>query len=303
MKINTSARIGIYPIVILSMVFWGMSFVWSSIVLRTYSPITTIFLRLILSSIILLAFIIITRRFEKIRKEDYKLFLISSFFNPFLYFIGENYGLKLASPSIAAVIIATIPVFAPVFAFIILRERLSFLNISGIAISFAGIGLMLVNRDFSLNAAPLGIVFLLLAVFSAVIYSIFLKKLSYSYSSLNIIAYQNIIGVFLFLPLFLIFDLRSFLTIRPSAEVWTSLLQLAIFASSLAFIFFTMAIKKLGVSRANVFSNLIPVFTAVFSYIFISENFTRNKILGMIIVITGVLIAQIKKKPFKQILT
>ena len=278
------------------MVFWGMSFVWTSIVFKYYNPITTIFLRLVISTILLSLFIIITGKFEKLKKEDRKLFLISSLFNPFLYFIGQNFGLKNSSPTISAVIIATIPVFTPLVAFLVLKERLSWLNIAGIFISFFGIGIMLVNPDLSLNATPLGIMFLLWAVVSAVVYSVFLKKLTQKYSSLTIITYQNALGVLYFLPLFLIFDYHHFISIRPNRELISSMLQLSVFASSLAFIFFTMTVKELGVSRTNVFSNLIPVFTAIFSAIFISEIFSSTKITGMAIVIIGVMISQFRKK-------
>ncbi|NTV84400.1 MAG: DMT family transporter [Bacteroidales bacterium] len=286
---------GIYPIIILSMIFWGMSFVWSSIVFKYYNPITTIFLRLIISTILLFSFIYLTGKFEKLKKEDRGLFLLSSLFNPFFYFIGENFGLKHSSPTISAVIIATIPVFMPLVAYLALKERISWFNVAGIFISFFGIGIMLVNPDLSLNASPVGIMFLLLAVASAVIYSVFLKKLTLKYSSLTIITYQNALGVLYFLPLFLIFDYQHFITVKPNYELISALLQLSIFASSLAFIFFTMTVKELGVSRTNVFSNLIPVFTAIFSAIFISEIFTGTKIAGMAVVIIGVMISQVRR--------
>lgn len=295
MKKSILLHFGIYPIIILSMIFWGMSFVWSSIVFKYYNPIATIFLRLVISTALLSLFIYFTGKYEKLKKEDLGLFLLSALFNPFLYFIGENYGLKNSSPSISAVIIATIPLFTPLIAFIALKEKISLLNIAGIFISFLGISIMLINPDLSLNASPLGIMFLLWAVVSAVIYSVFLKKLTRKYSSLSIITYQNAIGIVYFLPLFLIIDFQHFISVKPNMQLVTSLLQLSIFASSLAFIFFTMGVKELGVSRTNVFSNLIPVFTAIFSAIFISENFTMNKIAGMAVVISGVMISQVQK--------
>jgi drug/metabolite transporter (DMT)-like permease len=155
---------------------------------------------------------------------------------------------------------------------------------------------MLVNPDLSLNASPVGIMFLLWAVASAVIYSVFLKRLTKKYSSLTIITYQNAMGVLYFMPLFFIFDFDHFMTVRPNMELISSLLQLSVFASSLAFIFFTMTVKELGVSRTNVFSNLIPVFTAIFSAIFISEIFSPTKIAGMAVVITGVMFSQIRRQ-------
>jgi drug/metabolite transporter (DMT)-like permease len=299
MKRSILLHFGIYPIIILSMIFWGMSFVWTSIVFKYYHPITTIFLRLVISTLILSIFIYFTGKYESLKKEDRGLFMLSALFNPFLYFLGENFGLLSTSPTISAVIIATIPVFSPVVAFIALKERLSWLNISGIIISFLGIGVMLVNPDLSLNASPMGVAFLLGAVASAVIYSVFLKKLTKKYSSLTIITYQNALGVMYFLPLFLFFDYQHFITVIPNRELISSILQLSFFASSLAFIFFTMTVKELGVSRTNVFSNLIPVFTAIFSVIFISEIFSLTKIAGMTVVIAGVMISQVSRKKLR----
>ena len=284
----------IYILVLLSMIFWGLSFVWSTIVFRYYNPVTTIFLRLLLSSMILLSFMKITGKLEKIRKEDRKLLILSAFFNPFLYFLGENFGLKYSTPTITSVIIATIPVFTPLAAYLTMRESVTWMNVAGIIISFIGIGIMLINPDLSLNASPAGAILLMGAVISAIIYTVLLKKLIIKYSPLTIITYQNTLGAFYFLPIFLIFDFSHFITVKPNAELITSLLQLALFASSLAFIFYAVGVKRIGMIRTNVFSNLIPVFTAIFSAIFISENFTSTKIAGMTVVILGVMVTQLK---------
>ncbi len=286
----------IYILAILSMLFWGMSFVWTSIVFRYYNPITTIFLRLVISSLILFLVLIIFMKLEKVRKQDIGLFLISSLFNPFLYFLGENFGLKYTSPTISAVIIATIPVFTPVVAWFTLRERLLPVNIAGILISFAGIMIMLINPDLSLNADPLGVALLFFAVVAAIGYSVLLKKLAERYSALAIITYQNMLGVLYFLPIFLIFELDHFLQVQPDFTLVSSLIQLSVFASSLAFIFYTIVIRHIGISKTNVFINTIPVFTAIFSYIFIAEMMGINKIAGIIIVISGVFLSQLGNK-------
>ena len=284
----------VYVFAILSMIFWGMSFVWTSIVLEYYQPITTIFLRLLLSTLIMYSILKAMGRLQKIRREDWRMLFLMSVFNPFLYFLGENFGLHLTSPTISAVIIGLIPVFTPVFAFIILKERLTVFNYIGIFVSFLGILIMLVTSNFTLVTSLGGILLLFSAVFSAIFYSIFLLKLVSKYHPLSLITYQNIIGLLLFLPIFLIFESKGFLEVDLSAELIWSLLSLAIFASSLAFILFAMVIKRLGVSRANVYSNMIPVFTAIFSFFIIGEQFTSRKIIGMFIVICGVFLAQIK---------
>jgi len=285
----------IYSIAILSMVLWGMSFVWSTIVFRYYPPITTVFLRLVISFLLLFAGIFAFGKMEKIQKKDIMIFLVSAGLNPFLYFLGESYGLKMSSSTISAVVIATIPLFTPILAYYTLKERLTKLNVIGTVISFSGILLMIINRNLTLNASPLGIALLLFAVATAVSYSVFLKKLSLRYSAFTIIAVQNLIGAIYFFPFFLFLEWNIFVSVKPDFTVVSSLLALAVFCSSLAYVFFTIATREMGVNKTNVFSNLIPVFTGVFSYVILGELFTLQKILGMAVVIFGLYLSQIKK--------
>jgi len=291
-----------YGTAIIAMLLWGMSFVWTAIALRYYEPISIIFMRLSISTIFLFVSLKLMGKFEKIQRSDYKLFIMSALFNPFLYFLGENYGIKLTSPTVSAVLIATIPLFAPILAFFMLREKLSILNIIGMLISFFGVIIMLLNRSFSLEASPLGIAALLLAVASAVAYSIFLKKLSSRYSPIFIIAIQNLIGLTLFLPVFLVFDFNHFITIKPSFEVISSIIALAVFCSSIAFILFTIATREIGVSKTNIFANLIPVFTGVFSFFIIGEDLNSQKLIGISLVVGGLFFAQLKKSSFSKII-
>ncbi len=292
MKIKTKYT---YILVILSMIFWGMSFVWSKIVLKYYEPVTTVLLRLIISSALMFAGLWLFKRLQRIQKQDYGLFLLSALFNPFLYFLGENYGLKYSSPTITAVLIATIPLFTPILGYFAFKERLSRLNVAGLFVSFGGVLLMLINDDYSFNASFEGVAWLSLAVVTAVLYSVLLKKLAMKYDAFMIIATQNIIGALYFLPLFLIFELQQFLSVKPTGELVSSLLLLAFFASSLAFVFFTISSREIGISRTNLFTNLIPVFTAIFSFIILGEQFEARKIAGMAVVIGGVLMSQLRK--------
>jgi drug/metabolite transporter (DMT)-like permease len=277
------------------MVFWGMSFVWSKIALDYYEPVTIILLRLILSSAFLFVGLALFKRLTRLKASDLKLFLLSALFNPFLYFLGENYGLKFSSPTVTAVLIATIPVFTPVVAFFVYREKLSLLNIFGLVVSFAGVLFMLIEKDLSLNVSYTGIAWLGLAVLTAVFYSVLLKKLAVRYDPFLIIAWQNLFGALYFLPLFLFFDLNHFLSVQPTTDLVSSLLLLAFFASSLAFVFFTISSREIGISKTNLFTNLIPVFTAVFSFFVLGEVFETQKILGMLVVIAGVLMSQMTK--------
>ncbi len=280
---------------VLSMLFWGLSFVWFKIVVQWYEPITIIFLRLILSGAFMMIFMLVMRSWQVIKRKHLKYFLLLSFTQPFCYFLGESFGLKLVSSTMASVIIATIPLFSPIAAYYMVREKVTVHIVAGIIFSFIGILLMIFNPDLSLNAAPMGIFLLFIAVFAAIAYSVIIRKISHEYNPVTIITYQNLIGAVYFLPLFLVFDFQHFISIKPTRELVFAMLQLAFFASTLAYVFYIIAIKGIGVIKANVFANLIPVFTGIFSFFILNEQFTLLKITGMLLVMCGVVVSQSQK--------
>ena len=286
---------------LISMLFWGFSYVWSKIVFEFYTPLTTIFLRLIISFITLFLLMFIFRKIEVIKRQDIWLFLISSIFNPFLYFLFESYGLERVSASVSAFIIATIPVFPPFAGYWIFKEKLSTINILGLIISFMGVLMIILNVDLSFAASPVGVTFLFLGVFSAIVYSVFLKKLTMKYQPMTIIGWQNLIGAVYFIPLIFYFDFPEMLDVRPSFNAIISLIFLGVFASSFAYALFAYVIKILGISKGNIYTNLIAVFAAIASYFILKEGLTTIKLIGMFVIIFGVVLSEIdKRKPFRK---
>lgn len=283
-----------------SMLFWGFSYVWSKIVFEVYSPLTTIFFRLIISFVTLFAIMAITGQMEKVKKEDWWLFLVTTIFNPFLYFLFESYGLLTVSASISAFIIATIPVFTPFIAYWVFREKLSLINLIGLVISFLGVLMIVFNVDLSFAASPVGITLLFCGVLSAIVYTVFLKKLSMKYKPMTIIGWENLLGTIYFLPLFLYFDYSETIEIIPPKEVIISLILLGVFASSFAYSLFAYVIKHIGISKGNIYSNLIAVFAAMASYIILKEQFSAFKLSGMAVIIFGVMLSQIDSDKIKK---
>ncbi|MBK7626630.1 MAG: DMT family transporter [Bacteroidales bacterium] len=287
-----SKNFKVYSAVVLSMIFWSFSFIWFKEANKTFHPITIVFIRLVFSVVLLTTFLIVTKNFMKIRKQDRKLFLMLALFEPFFYFLGESFGLTYVSATVCSVLISTIPVFATIGAWLIFKERLKAINYAGIILSFVGVLVFILNRDGSISFNIKGLGLLLLAVISAVGYNLTLSRLVGYYTPVYIVNVQNIIGAVLFLPLFLILDFKHFTTTPFTFEMFRPIIELALFASCGAFILFAYSVKNMGVTKANVFSNCIPLFTALFSFIILGENLTVQNIIGMAIVITGLFLSQ-----------
>lgn len=290
-----------YIFLVLSMICWSMSFVWIKIVFQAYTPITATLIRLILSSIMIISISAIIGKLQKIRKEDYKWLFLLGFFEPFLYFLGETGGMFYLSPTLGSVIIATIPLFCPLAEMYFYKTKISSGLYLGIILSIIGVTIIALNNNITEGNSMKGIYLLCLAIFAGIGHSVLIRKVARKYNALTIVATQNSVGALLFLPLFLIFDYSSFINITPSREVIEAIIYLSIFASSLAFILYTFAINQLGISKAVVFCNIIPVFTAIFAYFIVGELITPIKVLGIGIVISGLFLSQIKPSKLKAI--
>jgi len=277
------------------MIFWSFSFVWFKIANKSYDPITIVFIRLCIATVFLSTYLWITHGFKGVRKADRKYFLLLAFFEPFLYFLGESHGLTYVSSTAGSVIISTIPVFAVIFAWVFYREKLRLINYIGVAVSFIGVIIFIADSSGGLVINLKGLALLFLAVISAVGYNMVLHRLASEYNPVSIVNIQNAIGVILFLPLFLIFDLKKFIATGIVAD-FSSVVLLAIFASSGAFVLFAYSVRHLGISRANIFSNLIPVFTAIFAFLLVGDKLTLLNGAGMAVVIAGLFLSQIGKK-------
>ncbi len=285
-------KVKTYGAVIVAMIFWSFSFIWFKIANKTFHPITIVFIRLLFSVIFLTIYLVLTRNFMKIKKGDRRLFLMLALFEPFFYFLGESFGLTYVSATVCSVLISTIPVFATIGAWLIFKERLKAINYAGIILSFIGVLVFILNKDGSISFNIKGLGLLLLAVLSAVGYNLTLSRLVGTYTPVYIVNVQNVIGAVLFLPLFLIIDLNHFINTPFTFKMFMPIIELSVFASCGAFILFAYSVKSMGITKANVFSNCIPVFTAIFSFFLLSDKLNIQNIAGMFIVIAGLFMSQ-----------
>jgi drug/metabolite transporter (DMT)-like permease len=294
-----SKKITAYVLLLLACVFWGASYVFTKELLQNIHPVAIMFLRAIISAVFLFGICFIFLRTKlSIIKKDFKILFAFSFFEPFLYFIFETYSLVYSSASFVAIIIATIPLFTALLSKYYFKEDFTVFNMIGAAISVVGIGIMILPTLQTTANSNWGILLAFLAVAAAVAYGFFLKTLPSHYHPVVVTAYQNLIGAVLFLPLFLFYGYKNgFPTVHIllNSLNFSYLLTLAILCSSLAFIFFINGIRTVGLGRGNIFTNFIPIVTAVVSYFLLDEIFPFYKIIGIIVIVAGILMVQYKK--------
>ena len=287
----------VYLLSVLAIVLWGMSYIWSDRLIALGVPISYFVpLRIFVAGIILLLFNILTKNFRPIARKDIWKFLLLALFEPLIYFFCETYGIKeTGSPTISAMIIASVPIFSVGAGALFFKERISILNGFGIAVTLAGICLVLLKQGGDEGVPQnfiLGVVLLMIAVFSEVGHASLTKLLADGYKPQVIVIYQFLIGTVYFLPFFLTRGIENFDTRLVSWEVLEPILCLAVLCSSLAFSLWAMAIKKLGVGKSSVFLAMMCVATALVAEVIGREHLSLFQWLGVLIAVLGIVLSQ-----------
>ena len=306
------------------MLIWAGAGIAVKEALVVFTPLTLIVLRFSIAVLLMLCIGLIFRKNEvlglqQVEKKDIPLFLLGGVLQPFLYFIFETYTYQsFDSPTIAEAMLSTQPIMAPIMAWLLLREQVTRNNILGILISTAGMLLLLLvgSQDFALGN-PWGILLAIITVSCSVGYGVILRKIPEKYSSLSIVFYVQLISLVLFYILWggdillnspqhssillnttqsssiLLNTTQSSSILLPSI---LAVLYLAVLASVTAFILFCFTVRYIGVTRANIFNNVRPVFTALIMWIFFSEQLPVWKWIGIVIIIIGLFISQKQRK-------
>lgn len=275
--------------------------------LVVFTPLTLIVLRFSLAIILMLFVGLLFRHSEvlglqRVEKRDIPLFVLGGLFQPFLYFIFETYTYQsFVSPTIAEAMLSTQPIMAPILAFIILREKVTRNNVVGILISTMGMLLLLLvgANNFALGN-PWGVLLAVVTVSMSVGYTIILRRIPTRYSSLSIVFYVQLVALVLFYAVWGVFDRQSLQdTIAPLSADLSPVIAvgyLAVFASVTAFILFCYTVRQIGVTRANVFNNVRPVFTALLMWVIFDEQLPIWKWVGIIVIVIGLFISQKQRK-------
>ena len=296
--LGKNSKILIYTVSLFAIILWGISYIWTNQLIALDIPVTYfVFVRILIAGFVLFLLNAASGRIAKIKRKDLPKFLLLAFFEPFIYFICESYGVKeTGSPTLSAMIIATIPIFSIGAGMLFFKERVNAVNVAGILLCLGGIVLVVMSKGALGRHFIFGVVLLLIAVLSEVGHASVTKSLSGNYTSQVIVMYQFLIGSVYLLPLFIFKGLDGFSARYLSAEVWYPLICLAVLCSSLAFSLWVSTIKSLGVAKSSIFSALIPVVAAIVAWILGHESLNLRQFIGITISAVGVVLSQYTKK-------
>ncbi|MEA4922875.1 MAG: DMT family transporter [Eubacteriaceae bacterium] len=286
-------RAYIYPTI--TFMLWGSLYVISKPAMEHVPPVTLLFLRYLLASVIL--FFIVKNRFHKlpkVKKEHRMLFLVVGFLGYGLAIAFQQIGNDMLDASMAALINSMNPVFIFVMAFLILKEKITGPKIIGVLMSIGGVYIILGASSGDVNAA--GLLISLGSVFFWSLSSILVRSISAHYDPVVITFYGIALSLILLAPSSLIEVHFRSCSFTPSVII--SILYLAIFATALAHVLWNKGLQMASAGTCSLFYPVQPLTSSILGIVVLHEAMSVSFIAGAVIISAGIIISLLKP-PFK----
>lgn len=192
-----------------------------------------------------------------------------------------------------AIIQGAFPLFVFILAWVIRGRRIGPLQGFGLCLALLGVAVVATRGDLAVARAfafNLGDLFMLGATVAYAIYTIGLEERP-TVSSLSFFTAMAGVAFVTSLPL-LVGEAMVMPFHLPTVKGWVITALVAVFPSFLAQVFFIRGVELIGPGRAGVFINLIPIFGATMSVIFLGEAFGWYQGAGLGLVMAGIVLAQ-----------
>ena len=271
--------------------FWGISFLASRTALNT-APVLVLLSHRFLLAFLVMSLLLPTRLADfHLKGKSILPLLLLGLLEPVIYFFGEQYGILHSTTIFSGVMISIIPIFSILAAVPVLHEKPTVGQLLFSALSVGGvIGIGLLSRN-SGALDGIGVAALLVAVFSAVAYTLLNRDISTRYSPFERTYVMMGTGA-------VIFTLLAAVTVRGSMAAYLrplgdpsyliSVLFLALCCSVVSYFLSSYVLTKLTVARATVFANLTTAVSVFAGAVLLHEPFSLFGFFCCVLILVGI---------------
>ncbi|MBM7868336.1 DMT family transporter [Heliomicrobium gestii] len=278
---------------LVTVLFWGISFISIKIAVTEVPPVTLALLRFIIASAVLWGALRLSEPAAKLEKGDRWRMLLAGALGVTLYFYFENSGVKLTTAANASLITSIVPVLSIMLDIVIYKTKVSALQWVAIAASLVGTYLSVTaNGQMALSSDTfVGNLLVLGAMVCWAIYTLMSKSLA-RYSGLALTTYQTLLGTLLLAPLSLVErDQWSLFSLTAFGHI----VFLAVCCSALCYFLYMYALQRLDVTITTLYLNVVPVVGVLCGCLFLDESVLPVQIAGGAMVILSIFLVNWEK--------
>ena len=199
-----------------------------------------------------------------------------------LLFLGQRY----VSPGVGAIVYALNPVLTPVFAWLLLDQRLTPADAAGFLLALVGVGLVARPSPGDLSGATAGAALLLGAAATVALGGVVAERIESRRSSRVITAWSMVLGALLLHAASLARG-ESLAGVRPTATTVAAMLYTGVLATGLAYPIYFALIGRIGSVEANLIAYVVPIVASLAGWLLLDEAITPPAAVGFLVIVAG----------------
>lgn len=300
LEIAREPRAADYAVVVSAAVIWGGSFASTKLALAQSDPVTLLMLRYFIAIPLLALSAYLQKTLRLPRRSELLPIFAMGFQGLFFHHLIQAYAMRTSSAANANWVMVAGPALVAIFGRIFLGEKISRTGVTGLALSAAGVGLVLslgtVRNAAFVGFGSIGDLMLIASVVNWAAFSIISRRfLQHDMEPGFMVLWEMLVSMLCALLLMLMTG-RDFSGISGySAATWRSIIFLGVFASALAHLFWFQGLSVLPAARVVIFQFLQPLVGIVVSYFLVGERFTPWLFIGGAMIAIGVWL--VNRKP------
>jgi drug/metabolite transporter (DMT)-like permease len=281
-----------------TILLWAAAFSAIRAGLRAYSPAQLAAVRCAISALAFVLYGLATGRIRLPSRQHLPRLIVLGAVGMAIYHVALSAGEQTLSAASTSFLINTVPVFTALWAVRFLREPIRLMGWVGLAVSFAGAGVIAIGESrAAASATGYGALLVLVAALCQSLYFVGQKLLLRPapasgvapYTPLEVTAYAACAGAVLLLP-FLSGVTWSQVAGHPDAT--RAIVYLGLLPGAVGFVAYAYALDRLPASRATAFLYLVPVVAIPVGWAWLGELPSATALAGGGVVMTGVLISR-----------
>ncbi len=284
-------RIIPYLEALFAVVVWGASFIATKIAVGQISPIAVVWVRFAIGIPILFAAVLMRKQFAFPKGNEWWYFALLGFLGITFHQWLQSNGLQTSEATTTAWIIATTPAFLSILGWLVLKEKLTLVQTSGIVMAMLGVIVVISKGEFaSLSIGKFGApgdVLILISSVNWAVFSILSRRGLKDHPSTRMTFWVMTIG-WLITSVAFVGQGRFAELPQLDARGWWSLIYLGIFTTGLAYIAWFDVLSQLPAAQSGAFLFLEPPSSMIVAAIVLNEQVTMAAIIGGAVILFGV---------------
>ncbi|MBP5722285.1 MAG: DMT family transporter [Bacteroidales bacterium] len=235
---------------------------------------------------------------EKVDKKDLPKIFLASMLGLFLTQMSFLKAMTITTPVDAAIITTLTPVFTMFIAAIFLKEPITFKKAGGVALSFIGVILLILNSVHTPNGIehshPLGLCLMICNCLFFALYLGAFRPLVQKYGTITFMKWMFLFSMLVAIPFNIKEMITTDYTLLTSEFMW-NLAFTVICATFIAYFLVPIGQKNLRPTIVSMYAYVQPFIASIVSIIIGMDAMTWQKILAAILVFTGVFLVNKSK--------